>query len=156
MCEFIIKTYFWPMFYYNIKAYIKDYDICLSSKTVRHKLYNKLQSIPIFTHQWKNLSINFVISFPISTNWKDISYELILVIVNYLKKIVYYKLVKVIINITGLLKVIIHVVIWEHDLPELTISDRDSLFRSKFWSLLCYLFKIKEKLFIAFFPQIDR
>ena len=48
---------------------------------------------------------------PLSADWKDNSYNLILVIVDRLTKMIYYELVKVNINILGLAKVIINVVI---------------------------------------------
>lgn len=34
--ELIIKKYFMSIFYQDIKGYIKDCDICLTSKTVCH------------------------------------------------------------------------------------------------------------------------
>lgn len=53
---------------------------------------------------------------------KDNSYDLILIIVNFLTKIVYYKLVKTTINIVGLVEVIINIVVSHYDLLELIIS----------------------------------
>ncbi len=55
--------------------------------------------------------MDFVISFPISTDWKDDSYNLILVIVDQLKKMVHYKPIKVTIDISALAKVIIDVIV---------------------------------------------
>ena len=52
---------------------------------------------------------------------------------------VYYKPVKVTINAPGLAEVILNVVVWHHGLPDLIVSDRGSLFTSKFWSLFCSL-----------------
>lgn len=49
---------------------------------------------------------------PILINEKDRSYNSILVMTNYLTKLVYYKLVKVTINILGLTKVIINMFIY--------------------------------------------
>ena len=46
--------------------------------------------MPVPTYQWKNLSIDFVIRLLVSTNWKGKSYDFILVIVNWLTKMVYY------------------------------------------------------------------
>lgn len=66
--------------------------------------------------------------FPISVNWKSDSYNLILVIINYLIKIVYYKLVKVTINALGLVKVIINVIIYYHRVSEFIVINRDLLF----------------------------
>ena len=67
-------------------------------------------------------------------------------------KIVYYEPVKVIINAPGLAEVILDMVVWYHGLFNLIISDRDLLFTSKFWSLLCYFFAIKWRLSTAFHP----
>ena len=130
-------------------------NICLASKTVWHKPYGDLQSLSIPTHRWKDLSIDFITGLPISTDWKGDNYDSILVIVNRLTKMVHYKPVKVTINALGLAKAIINVVIRHHGLPDSIVTDRELLFTSKFWSLLCYFLGIKQKLFTAFYPQTD-
>ena len=86
--------------------------------------------MPIY--YWKDVSIDFVISFLISTNYKSDSYDLILVIINKYLKIVYYKPVKVIVNISGLAKVIINVVIYYHLILESIVTDCGLLFTLKF------------------------
>ena len=68
---------------------------------------------------------------------------------------VHYEPVKVTIDVPGLAKVILDVVVQHHDLFDSIVSDRDSLFTLMFWSLLCYLLGIKRKLSTAFYPQID-
>ncbi len=68
---------------------------------------------------------------------------------------VYYKPVKVTIDIPGLAEVIINVVVRHHGFPESIVTDRGSLFISKFWSLLCYFLGIKRKLSTTFYPQTD-
>ena len=55
--------------------------------------------------------MNFVTGLPISINWKEDSYEFILVIVDWLIKMVHYKLVKITIDASELAKIIINVVI---------------------------------------------
>ena len=52
----------------NVEAYIKNYNVCLSSKTVIHKFYTKLQALPVLINKSKNFSIDFIIELPISTN----------------------------------------------------------------------------------------
>ena len=74
---------------------------------------------------------------PISTNWKGDSYDSILVIIDWLMKMVHYEPVKVTINALGLAEVILDVVVWHYGLPDSIVSDRGSLFTSKFWLLLC-------------------
>ena len=68
---------------------------------------------------------------------------------------VYYELVKFTINIPGLAKVIINVVLYYYVVPKLIIMDWNSLFISKFLSLLCNFLRIKKKLSIAFHPKTN-
>ena len=65
-------------------------------------------------------------------DWKGNSYDSILVIVDRLIKMVYYEPVKVTIDASGLAEVIIDVVVWHHGLPNTIVTDRSSLFTSKF------------------------
>lgn len=88
--------------------------------------------------------MDFITGRPISINWKSDTYASILIIIDRLIKMIYYKLVKVIINDLGLAKTIIHVVMRHHNLPDFIISDCKVIFISKFWSSLCYFFKIKK------------
>ncbi len=54
--------------------------------------------------------MDFVIGLPISTNWKVETYNLILVIVNRLTKMTFYEPIKVIVNISASVEVIIKAV----------------------------------------------
>ena len=63
---------------------------------------------------------------PVSTDLKDKSYNLIFVIVDKLTKMINYKPVKITINILGLAKIIIDIVIWHYLLPDSIITDRGS------------------------------
>ena len=153
--ELLSRKYYWPTLRRDVDNYVRGCDVCLASKAVRHKPYGDLQSLPVPTHCWKDLSMDFVTGLPILTDWKGDSYNSILVIVYRLTKIVYYEPVKVIIDAPGLAEVIINVVVRHHGLPDSIITDQGSLFTSKFWSLLCYFLGIKWKLSTAFYPQTD-
>ena len=99
--------------------------------------------------------MDFITGLPISTDWKRDSYNSILVIVNWLIKMIHYKLVKDIINALGLAKVIINVVVKHFGFPNSIVINRESLFTLKFWSLLCYFFDIKQRLSTVFYSQIN-
>ena len=99
--------------------------------------------------------MNFVTGLPLFADWKGDSYDLILVIVDRLTKMVHYKPVKVNIDALGLAEVIIDMVVWFHGLPDSIVTNKGSLFTSKFWSLLCYLLRVKWRLSTAFYPQTD-
>ena len=81
--------------------------------------------------------MDFVIDLPILIDWKRDSYNSILVIVDRLTKVVYYKPVKVIINATGLAEVIIDVVICHHSLLDSIIINKYIFFILKLGLLLC-------------------
>ena len=99
--------------------------------------------------------MDFVTGLPILTDWKEDSYDSILVIVNRLMKMVYYKLVKVTIDVVGLAKVIINMVVRQHGLLDLIVTNRGLLFTSKFWSSLCCFLGIMPRLSTAFYPKTD-
>ena len=153
--ELIARKYYWPTLCHDVEDYVKRCDVCLASKAVRHKPYGDLQSLPVPTHRWKDLSIDFVTGLPILTDWKGDSYDSILVIVDRLTKMVHYEPVKVTIDAPGLAEVIIDVVVRHHGLPDSIVTNRGSLFTSKFWSSLCYFLGIKRRLSTVFHPQTD-
>ena len=68
---------------------------------------------------------------------------------------VYYKLVKITIVVLGLAEVIIDVIVWQYGQPNSIMTNRSSLFISKFWSSFCYFFGIKCWLSTAFYLQTN-
>ena len=63
--------------------------------------------------------MNFVIGFLISADWKGNNYNLILVIIDQLIKMIHYELLKVTINTPSLAKMIINIVVCHHKVLEL-------------------------------------
>ena len=121
--ELIARKYYWLTLQRNVQTYVKGCDVYLASKLVCHKPYRDFQSLSVAMHRWKDLAIDFVTGLPISTDWKGNSYDSILVIVDRLMKIVYYKLVKVTIDAPGLAEVIINVVVRHHRVSESIVTD---------------------------------
>ncbi len=117
--------------------------------------YGDLQLLSIPIHWWKDLSMDFVTGLPISTNWKVEKYDSILVIIDWLTKIVYYKPVKVTINTLSLMKVIFDVRVRHYNQSDLIESNCGAVFTLKFWSSACYFLGIKQRLSTIFHPQIN-
>lgn len=84
-----------------------------------------------------------MIGLLLSVNWKSNNYNLILVIINRLNKIVHYESVQVTINVLKPAEVIINIVVQYHSFSDFIISDRKAIFTSKFWFLLYYFLGIK-------------
>ena len=68
---------------------------------------------------------------------------------------VHYEPVLTTINAEQLAEILIKTVIKYHGLPDSIVTDRGSLFTSKFWSSLCYYLNVKRRLSTAFHPQTD-
>ena len=153
--ELVARKYYWPTLQADIDAYVKRCDVCLALKAVRYKLYRDLQLLPMPTHRWKDLSMDFVIGLLVSTNWKGKTYDSIIVIVDWLTKIVYYEPVKVIINVPDHAEVIIVVVVRHYGIHDSIVRNQSSVFTSKFWSSLCYFLDIKRNLSTTFYHQTD-
>lgn len=109
--KLVTRKYFWSTFYWDIKAYIKGCDICLTLKIVYHKSYRDLYSLAMLFYCLKDLSIDFLISLSLSVSWKGDNYDSFFVIVDCFTKMFYYKSVKTTIDIVELAKVIISIVV---------------------------------------------
>lgn len=129
--------------------------MCLASKTVYHKSYKDLQLMTILIYHWKKSFIDFMIDLLLSTNWKSNSYDLFLIIINCLIKIVHYKSVKVTINALKFAKVLINIVLQYHSLLNSIISDWRAIFMFKFWSSLYFFFGIKRQISTKFYLLTD-
>ena len=122
-CKLLAQKYYWPFLCNNGEAYLKGCDICLASKAVCYKLYGDLQLLCVPTYQWKNFSMDFVTGLPVLIDWKKDSYNSILVIVDWLTKMVHYKSVKITFDAPRLPKVIINVVVRHHGLSDSIITN---------------------------------
>ena len=66
--ELVGRKYYWPSLRKDVEDYVRGCDVCLASKAVRHKPYGDLQSLPVPTHRWKDLSMHFVTGLPLSAD----------------------------------------------------------------------------------------
>lgn len=109
--KIISRKYYWFISKANMKTYIKWCNIYLVWKWVKYKYYNDLQSLIILMHWWNYLLIDFVTGLLVSTNWKDKTYDLILVTKNQYIKMIYYELFKINIDSLDLAEVIMKIIV---------------------------------------------
>ena len=82
-------------------------------------------------------------SLSILINWKEDSYNSILVIVDWFIKIVHDKLIKIAFVILGLAKVIIDVVVRYHGLSDLIVTNKSFFSTLKFGLSFCYFLSLR-------------
>lgn len=90
---------------------MRDWNICLTFKAICNKSYEDLQLFSISKYHLNDFLINFITSLPSFIYWKGKNYNSILVIINCLTKMVFYKLIKIIINIPRPIKIIIDMIV---------------------------------------------
>ena len=47
MRKLVARKYYWETLCYNVEVYVRGFDVCLTSKVVRHKPYKNLQQLPV-------------------------------------------------------------------------------------------------------------
>ena len=92
---------------------------------------------------------------PSSTDSKGNAYDTILIVVDCFTKIVKYFPIREIIAALQLVKLFCNEIIKQYSTLRSIITNKGSIFTSKYWSTLCYYMKAKCKLSTAFHLQTD-
>ena len=144
----------WKTMVKDIEEYCKTCHTCAISKPQGGKPQGKLKTMPVPTQPWQFIGIDFVGPLPESSN-RTGSYDMICVIIDLLTSMVHVVPSSQSYCVSDVAELIFDSVYKLHGLPERIISDRDSLFTSKFWKRLHRLLNTKLQLSSAFHPQTD-
>ncbi|EDN08461.1 hypothetical protein HCAG_04960 [Histoplasma mississippiense (nom. inval.)] len=137
----------------HVKEYVETCDVCQRIKVPRHKQYGELAPLPVPKGPWQDLSMDFIVDLPKSTRVKG--YDSILVIVDRFTKMAKYIPTHKKVKAPELADLFLDAIIRDHGSPKSLVSDRGSLFTSKYWSAFCYHLTIRRLLSTAFHPQTD-
>ncbi len=119
-----------------------------------HLSYDELRSLSRLTDSWKEIIMTFITDLS-SSKWKEVMYDLILVIVNHYMKMTRYLFTKKILTVVKLAELFFKKIALRYEILNDIIINKDSLFISVFWSKICYHVKMKQRLSIAFHLQTD-
>jgi hypothetical protein len=144
----------WKTMVQDVTDYCKSCSTCATSKSPTEKPRGLLKTMPVPTHPWQYIGIDFVGPLPESSN-RNGSYDMICVIIDLLTAMVHLVPTKQTYKAADMAEVIFDIVYKLHGLPERIISDRDSLFTSHFWKKLHSLLNVDLRLSSAFHPQTD-
>jgi hypothetical protein len=109
-----------------------------------------LRPLPIPKKPWSSISMDFIIDLPSSK-----AFDSIFVVVDRLTKIAYFMPYNKTVTSEETARLFMDNIYKYHDLSDDIISDRGSLFTSKFWQLLFKILKVKIKLSSTYHPQTD-
>ena len=148
--------FYWSGMMLFVTQYVKSCDLCERTKSVRHRLYEELHSLPASGSPWTHIMIDFITDLLKSTDSiEGRQYDAVLVIVNRFSKMMHYILMIKDLNSMQFTWLLLREVVRLHHVSMIIISDWGTLFRSEFWNTLSRLLDTDYQLFTAFHPQTD-
>lgn len=153
--DLVKRKFHWPGIADDIREYVESCPICQGIRVPRHKPYGKLQPLPLPSHPFQEISLDFITGLPESARSNGESYDAILVIVCRMTKYAMFIPTTKKLKATGLAALLYEHVESRFGTPEGIVSDRDKLITSKFWADLMKERAILRRLSTAYHPQTD-
>ena len=148
------KKLFWP----NLKEDLVDYlSRCLECQQLKAEHQHPsglLQPLPIPKWKWEQISLDFIIGFPLTQKQHDS----IMVVVDKLSKLskdAHFIPVKSSYKAVNVAKIFLKEIFQLHEVPKMVISDRDFKFTSNFWNSLFAGFETKINFSTSYHPETN-
>ena len=148
--DLLSRNYYFPGMRSFVNDYVTTCEICSRAKVPRHAKFGELSPLPVPSGPWKSISCDFVVDLPSSKG-----YDSLLVFVDRFTKMCHLIPCLKSINAPEFARLFFDNVFRFHGLPDSIVSDRGSLFTSRFWTSLSKILKMKGKMSTSFHPQTD-
>lgn len=150
----IAKDYFWPQIQQDIKRYIYRCDLCQKLKARHHLPYGELVPLPIPTAPQQEITIDIITDLLPYKKGNKV-YNTILVMVDRLTKVSIYLLTTKKLISNSLILLYLEYIYLQFRLLSGIISNRGTIFTSRFWRTFYYLLTCRRLLSVAYYLQID-
>jgi hypothetical protein len=120
MYQDLKQHYWWTKMKIKIARYVARCDICRRVKAMHIKTAGPLQSLPIPTWKWEDISMDFIVGLPKTVK----GFDSIWVIIDRLTKIVHFLLVKTYYLVITYDQIYIARIFSLHGIPKTIVSDR--------------------------------
>jgi len=145
--ELVTRNFWWPGITKEVKRYVEGCDACQRNKNHTEQPAGKLMPNSIPEKPWTHISADFITKLPLAQG-----YDLILVVVDRLTKMVHFIPTTEKMSAEGLAR-LFRDNMWKlHGLPESIISNRGPQFAAGLMKELNEMLGIKSKLSTAFHP----
>ena len=148
--DLVSRQFWWPRMIRFIKDYCRSCEVCMRSKSSRHKPYGLLKPLPISPGPWRSVSLDFIVSLPLSAG-----FDAIMVVVCRFTKMSHFIPCSTTITAMESAKLFFDHVYRLHGSPETIISDRGPQFIAHFWKRFFELLGTEVVTSTAFHPQTD-
>ncbi|GJV67036.1 putative reverse transcriptase domain-containing protein, partial [Tanacetum coccineum] len=151
MYQDLKRLYWWPNMKADIATYVEKCLTCAKVKAEHMKPSGLLQQPEIPEWKWEKVTMDFVSGLPRTPS----GYDSIWVIVDRLTKSAHFLPMKKTDSIEKLAQLYLKEIVCRHGVPVSVISDRDSLFTSRFWVSLQKALGTQLDLSTAYHPETD-
>lgn len=146
----VSSRYHWPGWKADVDRFVRNCQACQRYKNPRDKIPGLLQSLPIADRPWQHLSMDFI-SLPKDKH----NFDSALVVVDRFSKCPISIPCHKTDGAPELAHMFLTHVYRHHGVPDSIVSDRGGQFVAEFWSEMCKILGIKQKLSSAHHPQTD-
>jgi hypothetical protein len=143
------QHYWWTKMKNEIARYVARCDTCRHVKAIHMKTAGPLQSLPIPTWKWEDISMDFIVGLPRTIKW----FDSIWVIIDRLTKIAHFLSVKVKYPVITYAELYIARILSLYGIPKTIVSDCGPQFVSRFWEELHKSLGTKLLHSLAYRPQ---
>jgi hypothetical protein len=112
----------------EIARYVAKCDTCRWVKAIHMKVAGPLQSLPILTWKWEDISMDFIVGLPRTAK----GFDSVWVIIDRLTKTTNFLLVKTYYPVITYAQIYVACILNLHGVPKTIVSDRGPQFVSKF------------------------
>ncbi len=149
--ELVLREFWWPKMKRDIEAYVQACKTCQQAKSSNQAKAAPLHPNEILSRPWTHISVDMVTGLP-----KSNGHDAILIIVDHFSKEIIPVACSTELSSEGWVKILCDKVYAKHGMPQVVISDRGTIFVSKFMKDLYDLLQIKGNASTAYHPQTDR
>ncbi|GJZ17901.1 putative reverse transcriptase domain-containing protein [Tanacetum coccineum] len=146
-----MNEYWWPEMKKDRVGYVSKCLTCLEVKAEHQRPSGLLQQPEIPVWKWEGIDMDFVIKFPRTSSGHDT----ICVIVDRLTKSAHFIPMRKDYKMDRLARLYLNEIVARHGVPISIISDRDSLFTSRFWQSMQEALGTHLDMSTAYHPQTD-
>jgi hypothetical protein len=126
------QHYWWTKMKIEIARYVARCDTYRRVKAIHMKTAGPMQSLPIPTWKWEDISMNFILGLPRTAK----GYDSIWIIIYRLTKMAHFLPIKTDHPVAVYAQLYIARILSLHGVPKTTVSDRGPQFVAKFWEAL--------------------
>ena len=149
--ESVKRRFYWPGMDAVIQRYVVSCDECQRNKPSHQSPMGLLQSLPIPTRPWQQVSMDLITALPRSRSGNDA----IVVFVDKLSKMCHYVATTTNVTAPQLATLFIREVVRLHGVPDSILSDRDPRFTANFWRAYWSQLGTTLTMSTAYHPQTD-